>query len=239
LPPVKGEGYFINATPEVMLTEIHRQAAENPIIRMSIDVREGRGLKVGEYGSSLVTQQSKLSRNQLTDQVMSADQMLCGTNATRVALNARMRRVKGFSGTPKAEFPVVGDRLVCLRNKRDMGLLNGSLWDVKQVEYAPGGRSSVSTLKMVVDSADGAGLSGVEVEVPEHFFLGTDKDLDWRQKAAYQEFTYGYALTVHKAQGSQWDNVLLFDESRVFRDDAQKHLYTAVTRAAEKVVVLQ
>lgn len=47
LPPVKSEGYFTNRAPNIMLTEVHRQAAENPIIRMSMDIREGRELRPG------------------------------------------------------------------------------------------------------------------------------------------------------------------------------------------------
>ena len=50
LPPVKGGGYFTEAEPDVMLTEVHRQAADDPIIRLSMIVREGRRLEYGVYG---------------------------------------------------------------------------------------------------------------------------------------------------------------------------------------------
>lgn len=50
--------------------------------------------------------------------------------------------------------------------------------------------------------------------------------------------TFGYTITCHKAQGSQWPNVFIFDESHVFREDRAKHLYTAITRAAERVTVV-
>ncbi len=53
------------------------------------------------------------------------------------------------------------------------------------------------------------------------------------------EFDYGYALTVHKAQGSQWDNVVLFDESFAFREHRARWLYTAVTRAARRLTVVR
>lgn len=56
--------------------------------------------------------------------------------------------------------------------------------------------------------------------------------------AAPDEFDYGYALTVHKAQGSQWDDVVLFDESFAFREHRDRWLYTAVTRAAERLTVV-
>ena len=52
------------------------------------------------------------------------------------------------------------------------------------------------------------------------------------------EFDYGYALTVHKAQGSQWGSVVLFDESYAFREHRSRWLYTGLTRAAEQIVVV-
>ena len=76
------------------------------------------------------------------------------------------------------------------------------------------------------------------MEVPYQFFTGGEKDLDWRVRKQSDEFTYGYAMTVHKSQGSQFDNVVLFDESAIFRDQQAQHQYTGVTRAAERVTVV-
>lgn len=232
LPPVKGEGYFINAKPDVMLTEVHRQAQDNPIIRLSMDVREGRGLKPGQYGSSIVVPRASIDKDQLRDLVLGADQLLCGLNKTRQTFNARIRELKGLQGLAKNWTPAVGDRLVCLRNNREKNLFNGGLWDVQRV--TPLG----STIEMRVDSLDEPGTEPVDIQVPAAFFNGTEKDLDWRERRRADEFTYGWALTCHKSQGSQWDNVIVFDEGRSFRDDAAKWTYTAITRAAEKVTVV-
>jgi exodeoxyribonuclease V len=235
LPPVKGEGFFINAQPDVMLTEVHRQAAENPIIRMSMDVREGRGLAPGAYGTSQVIRRADIDRDQLRGMVMAADQLLCGMNKTRQMFNNRIREIRelgGRIGSPTLQTPVVGDRLVCLKNNRMKGLFNGGLWDVDKVVRRPG------RTDMLVSSVDEPGTIPVDIQVPDQFFLGTEKDMDWRERKRADEFTYGYALTVHKSQGSAWDDVLVFDESSVFREDAAKHLYTAVTRAAERVTVV-
>jgi exodeoxyribonuclease-5 len=59
-----------------------------------------------------------------------------------------------------------------------------------------------------------------------------------RRHRSYDEFDYGYVLTVHKAQGSQWDDVVLFDESGVFAESRQRWLYTGVTRAAQRLTVV-
>ena len=81
----------------------------------------------------------------------------------------------------------------------------------------------------------------VEVQALEHHFLGRGAELKkqyWLMSEG-QMFDYGYALTCHKSQGSQWDDVLIFDESGIFRSDRFRWLYTAITRAAEKVSVVK
>jgi ATP-dependent exoDNAse (exonuclease V) alpha subunit len=71
------------------------------------------------------------------------------------------------------------------------------------------------------------------------FFLGRETELDEFARSDCVEFDYGYALTVHKAQGSQWPNIFIVDESMKFRHDWRRWLYTAITRASEKVVILK
>lgn len=229
LPPVKGEGFFINARPDVMLTEIHRQAADNPIIRLSMDVREGRRLTPGEHGSSRVYARHELSRDDMRELVLSADQMLCGLNKTRYSFNARVRDIAGR----KWHMPEPGERIICLKNNKEAGLLNGSMWEVSTSDSIAGDH-----FRIVAASLDEPEKSPVDVTVPEQFFRGAEGELDWRQKRGFEEFTYAYAITVHKSQGSQFDHVLVYDESRCFREDASKHLYTAITRAAERVTVI-
>lgn len=236
LPPIRGEGFFTDVQPDIMLTEIHRQAAENPIIRMSMDIRDGRALVPGYYGESLVVRRSDISRDTMAEMVMAADQLLCGMNKTRQTFNTRVRELKGIAGRHSITgaldpMPVRGDRLVCLKNNRIKGLLNGGLWETSQVQV---GRKVL----MRVTSLDEDGVVPVDVETPPEFFLGTEKNLNWRELKQADQFTFGYALTVHKSQGSQWPNVLLYDESSVFQETAARHQYTAVTRAAEKVTVV-
>lgn len=232
LPPVKDEGFFINASPDVMLTEVHRQAAENPIIRMSMEIREGSRLRPGTYGESRVLRRSDIPADQKAAMMIEADQLLCGLNRTRTSFNAWIRRSKGLIGQAQPWHPAIGDRLICLRNKRDKHLFNGGLWTVERVSDM-GGR-----LDMNVRSQDEE-RDPVKIEVFEEFFNGTEQTLDWRVKRGTEEFTFGWAITCHKSQGSQWDNVLVFDESGAFREDRAKWLYTAITRAAERVTVIQ
>ena len=226
LPPVKGGGYFTDRDPDVMLTEIHRQAKGDPILQLAHRAREGLAIEAGRYGQSSV-----IARGDVTaEMVMGADQVLVGTNKTRRAYNGRMRQLKGFDGV----LPVAGDRLVCLRNERRKGLTNGGLWTVAAL--APMRKDFV---RMTLAPEDGAGAKSVKVAVHKAFFEGLEGDLPFPVRRESDEFDYGYALTVHKAQGSQWDDVLLFDESYAFREHRSRWLYTAITRAAKKLTLVR
>lgn len=236
LPPVKGEGFFINAEPDILLTDIHRQAAENPIIRMSMDVREGRQLQPGRYGDSLVVRRNTIDQATMRSIVMEADQVLCGLNRTRQTYNERIRSIRGLAGRGEPWHPANGDRLVCLKNNHTKGLLNGGLWDVTGVGFIPGGGGGKFDLR--VASVDEPQTAQVEVTVPTQFFIGTEKEMDWRALREIDQFTFGYCLTVHKSQGSAWDNLVLFDESNIFKETARNHLYTGITRAAERITVV-
>lgn len=242
LPPVKSEGFFIRGEPDHMLTEVHRQAAENPIIRMSMDIRAGKRIEAGQYGESLVMPRSarRSQRDKIAELIIEADQILCGMNKTRTGMNLRARQLKGIGNPLLPNDPVVGDKLICLRNDHDMGLLNGALWTVLEAELQEQGKTrkgepKIPKWSMLLESLDEPDRDPVRVGVFPHFFTGRENDLHWKVRRNSHEFTFGQAITCHKAQGSQWDNPIIFDESGVFRDDASKWLYTAVTRAAERL----
>src|SRR5215475_5297859 len=117
LPPIQGGGFFTEAEPDLILTEVHRQAKDDPIIFLSMQVREGKRLEPGEYGQSQVVRRAALD----PARVLGADQLLVGRNATRRAYNMRMRERRGFAEI----LPLAGDKLVCLRNNRRKRLFNG------------------------------------------------------------------------------------------------------------------
>lgn len=231
LPPVKDEGFFINAAPDVMLTEVHRQAQDNPIIRMSMEIREGGALQRGTYGDSRVIGCGDVSHEELRELVLGADQLLCGLNRTRTAYNRRIRALKGLVGQAEPWHPAPGDRLICLRNKREKQLFNGAMWRADAVG------DKFRCFGIEATSLDEE-RDPLTLEVAEEFFNGTEHTIDWRERRKYDEFTFGWAITCHKSQGSQWDNVIIFDESSAFREAKRNWLYTAVTRAAERVTVI-
>lgn len=220
LPPVRGNGALTDDDPDFMLTEIHRQAADNPIIRMATMTREKKVLEHGDYGEGC----SVVERSD-PDTALAADQILVGRNKTRVACNKRTRSLRALEGS----LPVAGDKLVCLKNSHDVGLLNGTVWRVAAVSSPVGDQIS-----MEVVSDEGETLF---VDAFTQPFEGLDCP-PWSGDQA-EQFDFGYALTVHKSQGSQWNNVMLIDESACFRADRWRHLYTGITRAAEKITVVR
>ena len=219
LPPVIGTGYFIKAEPDFMLTEIHRQAQDNPIIELATRVRQRERIKPD--GGMVVPWGSVTP-----DEVLGYDQILVGRNATRKATNRKIRALLGR----QSDVPEEGDRLVCLRNDHEVGLLNGAIWETESCFDGD------EFLDLIVFDPD-TGSNYLAVEAHRHHFM-SDAPTQipyWIRKEA-QEFDYGYALTVHKSQGSEFDKVLIFDES--WGHDKHKHLYTAITRAAKEVKVV-
>ncbi len=220
LPPVRGEGFFTNSEPDVMLTQVHRQAEDSPVIHLATAVRNGE--KIG-YDNPLVFRREP---GVVSHMAKLHEQTIVGRNATRTGFNDNYRKsIMGF----EAALPVEGDRLVCLRNNHDVGLLNGGQWAVMHSDLA-------SEDNIVLNIANDEGTI-LDVVAHTHPFLGNE--IPWYNERDAEKFDYGYALTCHKAQGSQWPSVLILDESHCFRDDARRWLYTAITRAAEKVTIVR
>lgn len=231
LPPVEGDGFFMRGRPDFELTEIHRQAEGSSVLYLAGVARAGRSLPGGEFegvdGPSFVKSIGNI------EDVMAADQVLCGKNQTRVTINRMYREAKGYNG----RLPVIGEKMIGLRNDKRTGLRNGTLWTVLDV-----GIPKATTYGEVVDvrlqSEDGdrtiRGRAWVDC------INGDDmRRIPYNIRKEYLEITFGYAMTVHKAQGSQWPHVLLVDESRVFREDEHRHRYTGLTRAAKTVTVVR
>jgi len=225
LPPIQGGGFFTEAEPDAMLTEVHRQAQDDPIVRLSMEIRAGNPLTQGQYGETQVVRRDALDPKRVLD----ADQVLVGRNVTRRAYNARLRERRGFADA----LPMAGDKLVCLRNNRRKGLFNGGLWMVKE---RPKPRRQI--IRMHLKPDEDLGERVIKVSVRPECFTGAIEEFDWPQRKAYDEFDFGYVLTVHKAQGSQWDDVVLFDESGAFPDNRDRWLYTGVTRAAKRLTIV-
>ena len=227
LPPVKGGGFFTEAEPDVMLTTIHRQAQDDPIIRLSEIVRSGGEIAYGQYGESRVIRRDEID----AADVLAADQVLLGINRTRRLYNQRIRQLQGNDGAAAgrrrqaglpAQRPRQGpDQRRPVAGRDVLGAAQGLRAHDGQIGRRSGPRRGQG------GGPAGSSSRGSKPTCP----IATRRESD--------EFDYGYALTVHKAQGSQWDSVVLFDESRAFREHRARWLYTGLTRAARRLTLVR
>lgn len=220
LPPIGDGGYFTNGTPDVMLTEIHRQKEGCGILDIATAVRTGQQLVHGKYSESQVL---PLFSTRDVDP-FAYDQVIVGRNDTRRSWNNKMRTALGRT----TQLPEPGDKLICLRNNHQKRIVNG-----EQVTCVSSELKDEWTVNLVFDRGNGP----EECIAGRHYFDGRPGNPDWTGDVVLY-FDFGYAITGHKSQGSQWPRVLVVNESRVFREDAAKWLYTAVTRSSEHVTVL-
>lgn len=231
LPPIKGTGALVNQKPDVLLETIHRQELDNPIINLSFKVRTGIAIKRGAYGDSRCVDKIKLLESGIQDLAL-CDQVLTGKNVTRRDLNQRIRKMHGNTG----HYPVVGEKLICLRNNRALNLFNGLICTVTKIlkEY-----DSFIIYEIVTEDDKKLQVKVLRAYFEEYRVPGTLKKLQWWDFQEAEEFDFGYAITVHKAQGSQWNNVILFDDKFFVWDRVQRKrwLYTAITRAVETITI--
>jgi len=101
-------------------------------------------------------------------------------------------------------------------------------------------RTTRPFLNLLIRAEDeGIDRVSAKVKVLKVVFEGGEEEVPWQERRRYDDFDFGYALTVHKAQGSQWDDLVLFDESFAFREHRQRWLYTGITRAAERLTIVR
>lgn len=237
LPPIEGGGAFHTDTPEVLLTEIHRQAAGSPVLSLAARAREEGWLGDDAYIPTAIRLADPGHRAVLAGY----DQILCGTNRTRHAVNAAVRAARGFTG----QEPSAGDRLMVITNNREAGVFNGQQWTATDVRE---GRDDTLSIAVI----DDLGEERLFPMVPKAGFTGDKGEAEVR-RSCYSgprvAMTFSYALTVHKAQGSEWDRVLVIDDFPALAYGQRKAgatkeeidtfrrqwLYTAITRASQEI----
>lgn len=227
LPPIEDDNYFRPHMADITLQDVQRQAEANPIIGAASRVRAGSLLRFEEDGPFRL-----IPREDLTaDDFIYADQIIVGLNETRFRVNRLVRDILGF----ESDLPEPGDRLVCLRSHWSAGLVNGSLWRVEDV----GPPDGYGRLRLDVRSLDMIEGKTRVVRVHTDCFRQQAKSRKASTVLRSDEFGFGYALTAHKAQGSQWSRVLVIDEAENVSDEPHRWLYTAMTRATESVTIIR
>ena len=257
LPQIdKKETHTLLDKPHIFLDQVMRQAAESEIIQLTMKSRNGEQIDFMNGKEVIIAPKASLVTGHLTW----ANQIICATNASRISLNNQMREILGYSGLPQD-----GERMICLRNYWEdfsedgsSSLVNGMTGIIKNPfesfrmapMYVKMKNHKMDIIQGEFISDDGKTFNSVEMD--KGMITTGEFSLDWRETYALgqlknkignivpREFTFGYAITCHKSQGSEWDKVLVIEERFPF--DKKEHarwLYTACTRAAEKLVLVR
>lgn len=252
LPPInKNADNHVLDTPHIFLDEIMRQAEESEIIRLTMNIREGKPIQYQRGNEVQVVS---------PDDVVSgmydwADQIICATNKKRLDINTYMRAAAG-----RGELPEDGDKIIACRNCWDIidttgenALVNGTIGYLDGLafgtqEYPIYGFPTVPVIRTGLRTDDG-GFDEIMLDqqalMTGKKFLTPEQEYQIYRRASLKglepiEFNYGYAITCHRAQGSEWEKVLVFEENFPFdKDEHARWLYTACTRPSEKLVLVR
>jgi ATP-dependent exoDNAse (exonuclease V) alpha subunit len=257
LPQIdKNESHDFLEHPHVFLSTVMRQAAESEIIQLTMKIRNGEDIPYSEGKETIIIPKKEL----VTGHMLWANQIICATNATRVSLNNQMRELLGYSGSPQS-----GEKMICLRNywedfseDGDAVLVNGTTGILKNpFETFIVAPNYIKMRNHKMDIICGNFISDEgkvfqSVEMDKVMIATGESCLNWQEQFALgkiknkigdiipRQFTYGYAITAHKAQGSEFDKVLVLEERFPFdKIEHARWLYTAATRSAEKLVLVR
>ena len=256
LPPIdKNDANTLLDNPHIFLDEIMRQEAESEIIQLTMKIRNGEDIPFMHGKEVIVAPKAELVTGHLTW----ADIIICATNKTRHNMNRQKRELLGYSGVLQT-----GERIIVKRNywedcdEDGNALVNGTVGTianpyesfVRIPSYVKNDRRDLPLIGCIF-TPDG-GKSFDTFEIDKDYLLKEEPCVDWR--VSYQlgklkpkigdilpkQATYGYALTCHAAQGSEFDKVLVIEESFPFdKTEHQRWLYTAVSRSAEKCILVR
>ena len=229
LPPVEGTWGPDLTAPTAALQTIHRQAEQSPILSLATAIREGRRWDAWQPGVCERGGGDPVAW--LCDRLAEDATLITTTNQRRRALNTAVRARLAHTGPL-----VAGERIVCLRNNIDVGLMNGEVRRVVSASKAhgPSWLQRAELWEVVLDSGEKVLVNIDLIGQPVSAFAAWKKKHRGAGMARLIHVDYGYCLTVHKAQGSQWRQVG-FVSCPVFRRmrDRRRLAYTAVTRASE------
>lgn len=235
LPPINGQGAFTSREPDAFLTEIHRQCADSPILELATLARQGKRLPTRfEKGAVKVLPLTKETQPLIYRE---DTQPICGLNRVRWVYTQRIRKLRGFEGP----VPETGERLICCRNNHEEGLFNGGMGTLSDVQTDHDGMPGTYRFDVQMEDLDdlNTGLLVDPYLFNNHFNGGTSQRIEMpKGEPRLDEFDWGYVLTCHKAQGSSWNHVTIIDDSSVFRENRNKWLYTALTRAENGLTLL-
>ena len=243
LPPI-GEENGVLDHPHIFLDEIVRQAQESEIIRLTMDIRAGKPLQKMSGSEVMIVDKKDMQEGMLTW----ADQIICGKNMTRFNINDHMR--KNRWGTDD-HTPIIGDKVVCNHNDWEMlsviknqPLVNGTVGFINSFSNSSIAVPYVGKIQLFqcgISTEDGDNYDPILMDAKlflDHESVVTKQNFRWLKNFSIKPFEYAYCITAHKSQGSEYNKVLVLEEF-LKGNEHKRWLYTACTRAAEKLVIVR
>ena len=251
LPPI-GEDNQVLYNPHIFLDEIMRQAQESEIIRLTMDIRNGKSLSLFKGNEVQVIDQ----KDMVGGMYGWADQIIVAKNITRRDVNTGMRKML-FD--VEDNTPVEGDKIICLRNDwetvTEAGdvLVNGTIGTLSNIKF---NHNHPFLKPQMIANFLPDDYTDLDVQTSPHDLYFRDLNIDYKLLTTGEPtvteknfkrfpkqfrpltFDYGYCITCHKAQGSEYDKVLVLEEF-LRGNDHDRWLYTAATRAKEKLVIVR
>jgi len=261
LKQFSGEDSGIMDKPDVVLTKPMRQALDSPILRLSYKIINGEQITLADSApdNGLLV----IDKNDIPDYYyINADQIICGLNKSVDKITSHIRHNLFQLTQP---FPYENEKLICLKNNwnkstivdgLEMDLTNGltgyalgfSDYDDRmktfRVIFKPSCKqqSQAFSNPLKADVLYFTENIRNENQLYSEEFSAKYKRVLFRRSHSgsfedINKFYFGYAETVYKSQGSEWDNVLYIDDPWGGKDLIRRQRYVAVTRSKQNLVV--
>lgn len=268
LPPISTDDFNLMSNPVIKLEEVHRFGEDSALLDLSIMARQGENIPFKRFDEHVVKTNENdpivndFIMNNLGD--FSNGICLCATNNTRVDVNQLIRLNYGIISDIEDKIPRLNDRVVCLRNNHSLAepIYNGMLGTIRGLSTVKQIEDAYSLSAEMDDGFIYNGLANREpfgqmkykedgkefITVRELMQMKSKLTVFERKKLRkmgskklyFDSFDFGYCLTVHKSQGSEWGNVMLFEEACGAWDDdyKRKWMYTAITRSNNNLLII-
>ncbi len=232
LPPIEGS-FNLMENPIIKLEKIHRQSEDNPIIKLSMLARNEGKIPIGKFGNGIrkINKFDSDTGYEIEEVLQNYKDnllILAGYNKTRINLNKAIRNYLGHENID----PEVGDKVICLKNNWQKNIFNGMTGKILSI-------NGIYMDHIDVDLEMENGMS-FEGKLKRDQFNNQNPIDNKKLEKEIDYFDFGYALTVHKAQGSQANKVLLFEERfpQMSETDWRRWLYTGITRAEKELLIV-
>lgn len=266
LPPIDSGGFNLMDNPDIKLETIHRFGENSELLKVSMMARLEGKIRYGDYGNQVFkvsVKDSRIKEFLKSCGTFENSAVLCGFNKTRVKMNSKIRGMLQRVD----DDPIIGDRVVCLRNNKTAHgcpIYNGMTGTIEKlrahkncydVTIKMDGEDSsykgvISQTSFMQENLSGRKEEFIYRKDLEMFrkiksigdYYGINNAIKEKNTKVFLDiFDFSYCMTVHKSQGSEYEKVVLIEEGRKIWNQGDmwnRWLYTAVTRAKKQLMII-